>query len=94
MNVSDKSVMPAVIVLVALLGFFSWGSYILYKSFNPSEGIVESAKVLSLLDMFVIAAIGLVTGSTGYWLGKTHSDIEEKKMLLHSTPQPPDPPGA
>jgi hypothetical protein len=90
MKAPDHNIMPAVIVIMAMLGFYAGGGYILYKSFNPTEGsIIENAKALSLLDMVVIAAIGLVSGSSGYWLGATHGNQRKDEMLLNSAPLPP-----
>ena len=50
--------------------------------------MIDAAKALSLLDMVVIAAISLATGSVGYWLGTTHSSKAKDTMLYNSTPSP------
>lgn len=89
MTQSERSIMPAAIVSIALAGFYAGGAYILYHAFNPNDGaLIDAAKALSLLDMYVIAAIGLATGSVGYWLGKTHTDANKDTMLYNSTPSP------
>jgi hypothetical protein len=82
--------MPAIIVFITLTGFYSGGGYILIKAFNPeTTSIVDTAKAMSLLDMIVIAAISLATGSVGYWLGTTHSSKMKDELLLNSTPVTP-----
>lgn len=79
--------MPAAIVFITLTGFYWGGGYILIKAFNPeTTSIVDTAKAMSLLDMVVIAAIGLATGSVGYWLGTTHSSKAKDEMIYNSTP--------
>ena len=82
----QKSIMPAVIVCITLVGFYLWGSYVLYHVFAIQAGSAADPKAFSILDMFVVAAIGLATGGVGYWLGNTHADQNKDLMLHNSTP--------
>lgn len=87
---SEQSKMPAFIAAVSLGGFYIWGTIILIICFvRPSwVGEADIPKAFSLLDMFIIAAIGLTTGSVGYWLGTTHNSENKDIMLHNSTPSP------
>lgn len=87
-DLTKQSNMPAIIVGVALTGFYVWGTMILIICFvRPSWiGEADIPKAFSLLDMFIIAAIGLTTGSVGYWLGTTHNSSNKDVMLHNSTP--------
>ena len=49
---------------------------------------LELSKVLSIVDMYVIAGIGLTTGGVGYWLGTTHNSANKDIMLHNSIPSP------
>ena len=64
---------------VSIGGFYVWGSFILVICFIRPEwvGAADIPKAFSLLDMFIIAAIGLTTGSVGYWLGTTHNSANK-----------------
>jgi hypothetical protein len=86
----ENSKMPAIIVGVSLLGFYAWGTLILIICFVQPNwiGQADIPKAFSLLDMFIIAAIGLTTGSVGYWLGTTHNSANKDIMLHNSTPSP------
>jgi hypothetical protein len=86
----EKSNMPAIIAGVSIGGFYLWGSFILVICFVRPEwvGTADIPKAFSLLDMFIIAAIGLTTGSVGYWLGTTHNSANKDIMLHNSAPIP------
>lgn len=85
----EKSDMPAIIVGIALLGFYVQGSFImLYAAGAFGTVTIELGKVLSIVDMYVIAGIGLTTGGVGYWLGTTHNSANKDIMLHNSTPSP------
>ena len=82
----DKSWMPAIIVSVTLLGFYVWGSFIMWVVFlgeHPADPMA-----FSILDMYIVASIGLTTGGVGYWLGTTHNSSNKDVMLYNSTASP------
>lgn len=86
----EKSYMPAIIAGASIIGFYGWGTFILVICFIRPEwvGAADIPKAFSLLDMFIIAAIGLTTGSVGYWLGTTHNSANKDIMLHNSVPSP------
>lgn len=78
--------MPALIVCATILGFYSWGSFIMWVVFlgeHPAD-----PKAFSILDMYIVASIGLTTGGVGYWLGTTHNSTNKDVMLYNSTATP------
>lgn len=89
MKQAEQSSMPAIIVGTVIVGFYVWGSYVLlYTLGSPWSDAHPDPKAFSILDMFIVQAIGLTTGGVGYWLGKTHSDANKDIMLHNSTPSP------
>lgn len=75
-------IMPAIIVLMVLVGFLAGGGYMLYNTVNAT---VENPKMLSLLDMFVVALIGAVGTATGFFLLTTQSSKRKDEMIHNST---------
>ena len=76
-------IMPAIIALVVMGGFYVGGAFVMYHTLTAE---VPDPKALSILDIYVVASVSALTGAIGYFIGTTQSSKEKNAMLHNSTP--------
>ena len=77
MQISTRSIMPALISTVVIVGFF----LIFYGMLGRWFVVDESPGVMAVLNMMFGALIAAVTGVQNYWLGSTSGSASKTELL-------------